>query len=132
MDTPFRFSQPVIIGLIIFSLGATFYVWNSFQATSYQCDPHAAESSLADYTSQGIHGTNHPPSLSNLLWIHVGPKWHSLPQSEKEALDKVVRCAATTIDDNGQPNWQAAYYDQESGKLVALTSKRYGFRLKTP
>lgn len=95
-----------------------------------QCDPQAAEATLATYADQGIRGTSHPPSLSNLLWVHVGPRWHALPLAEKQALDKVVRCAATMLDDRGQPTWQAAYYDDTTGAIVALTSREYGFRLK--
>ena len=79
---------------------------------------------------QGIRGTSRPPSLSNLLWVHVGPRWRALPLAEKQALDKVVRCAATMLDDQGRPAWQAAYYDNTTGKIVALTSREYGFRLK--
>ena len=96
-----------------------------------QCDPPAAEATLATYAEQGIHGTSHPPSLSNLLWVHVGPRWHALPLAEKKALDQVVRCAATTRDEQGHPTWQAAYYDNATGTIVALTSRQYGFRLKS-
>ncbi len=95
-----------------------------------QCDPQKAEASLATYADQGIHGTSRPPSLSNLLWVHIGPRWHALPLAEKHALDKVVHCAATTLDDRGHPTWQAAYYDNTTGNIVALTSRQYGFRLK--
>ena len=95
-----------------------------------QCEPQAAEATLATYADQGIRGTSRPPSLSNLLWVHVGPRWHALPLAEKHALDKVVRCAATTLDDQGQLTWQAAYYDTTTGAIVALTSREYGFRLK--
>ena len=95
-----------------------------------QCDPQAAEATLATYADQGIRSTSHPPSLSNLLWVHVGPRWHALPLAEKQALDKVVRCAATTLDDQGRSTWQAAYYDDTTGTIVALTSREYGFRLK--
>jgi len=97
---------------------------------SPQCDPQAAEAALATYADQGIQGTSHPPSLSNLLWVHVGPAWHALPLAEKKTLDHVVRCAATTLDDRGQPTWQAAYYDNTTRRIVALTSRQYGFRLK--
>lgn len=93
------------------------------------CNPQEAEAALATYADKGIHDTTHPPSMSNLLWVHVGPQWHALPLAEKRALDKVVRCAATTLDDEGQPTWQAAYYDNVTGKIVALTSRQYGFRL---
>ena len=95
-----------------------------------QCDPQAAEAALATHADQGIRGTSRPPSLSNLLWVHVGPRWHALPLAEKHALDKVVRCAATTLDAQGRPTWQAAYYDNTTGLIVALTSREYGFRLK--
>ena len=100
------------------------------QSGSPQCDPQAAEATLATYADQGIRGTSRPPSLSNLLWVHVGPRWHALQLAEKHALDKVVRCAATTLDDQGRPTWQAAYYDNTTGTIVALTSREYGFRLK--
>lgn len=95
-----------------------------------QCEPQAAEATLATYADQGIRGTSRPPSLSNLLWVHVGPRWHVLPPAEKRVLDTVVRCAATTLDDQGRPTWQAAYYDNTTGAIVALTSREYGFRLK--
>ena len=104
-------------------------LWVSLSG-SPACDPEAAEAQLANSVAKGIHGTDHPPSMSKLLWVHVGPRWHTLPLAEKKALDKVVRCAATTIDDKGQPTWQAAYYDKTTGTLVALTSRQYGFRLK--
>ncbi len=94
------------------------------------CNPQEAEATLATYADKGIHGTTHPPSMSNLLWVHIGPQWHALPLAEKKALDKVVRCAATILDDQGQPSWQAAYYDKTTGNMVALTSRQYGFRLK--
>ncbi|MDE0144926.1 MAG: hypothetical protein OXI53_00645 [Nitrospira sp.] len=95
-----------------------------------QCEPQAAEATLSTYADRGIRGTSHPPSLSNLLWVHVGSRWHALPLAEKQSLDKVVRCAATTLDDRGRPTWQAAYYDNATGAIVALTSREYGFRLK--
>ncbi len=101
-----------------------------YRTGSSQCDPQAAEATLATYTEKGIRGTSRPPSLSNLLWIHVGPRWHALPLAEKHTLDKVVRCAATTLDDQGRSAWQAAYYDNTTGTIVALTSREYGFRLK--
>lgn len=101
-----------------------------YRSGSSQCDPRAAEAALATFADQGIQGTSHPPSLSNLLWVHVGPRWHALPLAEKKTLDQVVRCAATTLDDRGQPTWQAAYYDNATGTIVALTSRQYGFRLK--
>lgn len=113
----------VAAGLV---LTAIMVYWSKFP----QCEPQAAEATLATYADQGIQGTSHPPSLSNLLWVHVGPRWHALPLAEKQALDKVVRCAATTLDDRGRPAWQAAYYDNATGTIVALTSREYGFRLK--
>ena len=101
-----------------------------FQSRAPVCDPQAAEAELGDSADKGIHGTNRPPSASNLLWVHVGPQWYALPQAEKESLDKLVRCAATIRDDQGQPTWQAAYYDATSGEIAALSSRQYGFRLK--
>lgn len=101
-----------------------------YRTGSPQCDPQAAEATLAASADQGIRGTSHPPSLSNLLWVHVGPRWHALPLAEKQALDRVVRCAATTLDAQKRPTWQAAYYDRTTGAIVALTSREYGFRLK--
>lgn len=101
-----------------------------YRIESPQCDPQAAEATLTTYADKGISGTSRPPSLSNLLWVHVGPRWHALPLAEKKALDTVVRCAATTLDDRGQLTWQAAYYDNTAGTIVALTSRQYGFRLK--
>jgi hypothetical protein len=62
--------------------------------------------------------------------VFVEKAWHKLPENEKRAIDRVVRCAAQTIDENGQPVWQAAYYDQATGKLAGLTSRKWGFRLK--
>lgn len=101
-----------------------------FQSRVPGCDPQAAEAALGDSADTGILGTNRPPSASNLLWVHVGPRWHALPRVEKEALDTLVRCAATTIDEQGEPTWQAAYYDATSGEIAALSSRQYGFRLK--
>ncbi len=118
--------------LVLTIVTSTFVIWWFFGNHQVACDPTAAEASLANYSDQGIQRTQHPPSLSNLLWITVGPEWHALSRKEKKAIDRIVRCAATTIDDLGQPTWQAAYYDGESGKLVALTSRKYGFRLETP
>lgn len=113
----------VAVGLVLLAIVV-------YQSGAPQCDPKAAEATLGTYTEQGIQGTSHPPSLSNLLWVHVGPRWHALPLDEKKALDRVVRCAATTLDDRKQPTWQAAYYDNTTGGIVALTSREYGFRLK--
>ena len=113
----------VVVGLVLTAIVV-------YQSGVPQCDPHAAEAELAAFADQGIQGTSRPPSLSNLLWVHVGPRWHALPLTEKHALDRVVRCAATTTDAQGRPVWQAAYYDTTTGTIVALTSREYGFRLK--
>lgn len=106
--------------------------WWYFGNHEVSCDPKAAELHLSTYRNHGIERVHHPPSLSNLLWITVGPEWHALAKKDKDEVDKIVRCAATTIDELGEPTWQAAYYDGGSGKLVALTSKKYGFRLEPP
>ena len=119
-----------ILPLSVVAVGFVLLAIVVYQPGSSQCDPQAAEATLTTYAGKGIRGTSRPPSLSNLLWVHVGPRWHALPLAEKKALDKVVRCAATTLDDRGQPAWQAAYYDDKTGKIVALTSRQYGFRLK--
>lgn len=119
-----------ILVIIIFIIAI--YIGKGYQAGYPQCDPRTAEESLKNLSSRGVHGTNHPPSLSNLLWIHVGPTWFTLTRPEKIAIDKIVRCAARTINDEGQPTWQAAYYDYKTGKLIALTSKEYGFRIQNP
>lgn len=127
----FRASKRVLpLSVVAVSLVLLAIVVYRFE--SPQCDPQAAEAVLGTYAEKGIHGTSRPPSLSNLLWIHIGPRWHALPLAEKKTLDQVVRCAATTLDDRGQPTWQAAYYDNTTGKIVALTSRQYGFRLKNP
>ena len=117
---------PISLALVGLLLAA---LW-VFQSRVPVCDPQAAEAELGNSADKGIHGTNRPPSASNLLWVHVGPRWHTLPQVEKKALDKLVRCAATTIDEQGHPTWQAAYYDAASGEIAALSSRQYGFRLK--
>ena len=114
-----------LLGVTLVLLAIVVY-WSG----SPQCDPQAAEAALGAYAEKGIHGTSRPPSLSNLLWVHVGPRWHALPLAEKHTLDRMVRCAATTLDDQGRPAWQAAYYDNTTGTIVALTSREYGFRLK--
>ncbi|MYC27708.1 MAG: hypothetical protein F4X63_06925 [Nitrospira sp. SB0662_bin_26] len=119
-----------ILPLILMTTGLVLAAIVVYRSGVPQCEPQAAEATLATYADQGIRGTSHPPSLSNLLWVHVGPRWHALPLAEKQALDKVVRCAATTLDDQGRPAWQAAYYDNTTGTIVALTSREYGFRLK--
>jgi len=129
-DTPKQQSQPLfaVLSLVIIGM-ASYWVWTT-QFAPIHCDPQAAQAKLKTLSDRGIRNTGHGSSLTNLLWIYVGPKWHALPLEEKQAIDKIVNCAATTIDDQGQPTWQAAYYDYKSGKMAALTSKRYGFRLK--
>ncbi len=117
------------VGLVAVSLLVA-ALWMA-RSGSPPCDPQDAEATLANSADRGVHGLNRPPSLSNLLWMHVGPRWHALPLADKQSLDNIVRCAARTIDDQGQPTWQAAYYDTQTGNMVALTSRRYGFRLKT-
>ncbi|MDD9819567.1 MAG: hypothetical protein OXR07_01655 [Nitrospira sp.] len=106
-------------------------VWMT-RSGSPPCNPQEAEATLARSADQGILGVNRPPSLSKLLWVHVGPRWHRLSLADKQSLDAIVRCAARTVDDQGQHVWQAAYYDQQTGDMVALTSRQYGFRLKQP
>ena len=133
MTVPSSSSTKLFPLLLVFTIVTGGFVgWWLFGNHQVICDPKSAEASLANYVAQGIQRAHHPPSLSNLLWITVGPEWHALSRQEKIVIDRIVRCAATTIDDLGQPTWQAAYYDGESGKLVALTSKQYGFRLETP
>ncbi len=119
-----------LLPLILVATGLVLAAIVIYQTGSSQCDPQAAETALATYAEKGIQGTSRPPSLSNLLWVHVGPRWHALPLSEKHTLDRVVRCAATMTDAQGRPAWQAAYYDTTTGTIVALTSREYGFRLK--
>ena len=119
-----------VLPLSLVAVGLVLAAIVVYQSGVPQCDPQTAEAELAAYADQGIQGTSHPPSLSNLLWVHVGPRWHALPLSEKHTLDRVVRCAATTTDAQGRPAWQAAYYDTTTGTIVALTSREYGFRLK--
>ncbi len=113
-------------------VGACVSVWWFFGPPSYTCNPQRAEANLLNYSAQGILQFERPPSMSNLLWVHVEPEWHALSREEKKAIDKIVQCAATIFDDLGQTTWQAAYYDRESGNLVALTSKKYGFRIQSP
>ena len=120
-----------ILPLSLVAVGLVLTAIVVYQTGSPQCDPQKAEAALATYAEKGIRGTSHPPSLSTLLWVHIGPRWHALPLDEKQALDRVVRCAATRLDDQGHPTWQAAYYDDTTGAIVALTSREYGFRLKT-
>jgi len=116
------------LGLIL--LASAVGWWWYFGNRGPTCHPTSAEALLSSFVDRGIQRIHHPPSLSNLLWVTVGPEWHALSKKDKDEIDKVVRCAATVIDDLGQPTWQAAYYDSQSGELVALTSKKYGFRLK--
>ena len=129
-DMSKQHSQPLyaVLSLLIISVVGD-AVWTT-QFAPITCDPEAAHAKLKTLTDKGIRNTGRGSSLTNLLWIYVGPKWHALPMEEKLSIDKVVSCAATTIDDQGQPTWQAAYYDYQSGKMAGLTSKRYGFRLK--
>ena len=122
-------SQRYFLALGLAILAGT--AWWYLAGRGIDCVPSAAETLLSTYRDRGIEQVHHPPSLSNLLWITVGPEWHELSKQDKDTIDKIVRCAATVIDDLGQPTWQAAYYDTQSGKLVALTSKQYGFRLKS-
>ncbi len=119
----------VVLSMLLIAASG-YWVWTT-QFAPHACDPQAAHGQLQTLREKGIRNTGHGSSLTNLLWIYVGPKWHALPLEEKHSIDKIVSCAAQTIDAQGQPTWQAAYYDHKSGKLVALTSKRYGFRLKT-
>ena len=125
-------SKGIVLGIAILLVGGVVYTFIASESAPEPCNPKAAEANLASLLNQGIRGVGRPPSLSNLLWVHVGPAWYALPKNERASLDRIVRCAATTIDDQGQPTWQAAYYDQETGILVALTSRQYGFRLKNP
>ncbi|NKB80503.1 MAG: hypothetical protein GKS05_01115 [Nitrospirales bacterium] len=114
------------LAIMILLTGGSYLYWQS----PTPCHPNEAEAQLIALTSQGIHSVYHPPSLSNLLWIHVGPQWHALSEDEKRSLDRLVRCAARRTDEQGKATWQAAYYDQDTGKMVALTSRKWGFRLK--
>ncbi len=119
----------VKIGIAVILIGGGIFGLHTWMHGS-PCDPQSSESQLTPLHHQGILGVQHPPSQSNLLWVFVGPAWHELPEDEKRAIDRVVRCAAQTIDETGQPTWQAAYYDQATGKLAGLTSRKWGFRLK--
>lgn len=122
--------QPLFAALTLLIIGiAGYWIWTT-QFAAITCDPQRAHAKLKTLADKGIRNTGHGSSLTNLLWIYVGPKWHALPLEEKLSIDKVASCAATTIGDQGQPTWQAAYYDYQSGKMAGLTSKRYGFRLK--
>jgi len=130
-DDPKLHSKPLFAALsLLIIVVAGYIVWTT-QLAPITCDPEVAQTKLKTLADKGIRNTGHGSSLTNLLWIYVGPKWHALPLKEKQFIDKIVSCAATTIDDQGQPTWQAAYYNYQSGKMAALTSKRYGFRLKT-
>lgn len=131
MDNPSPSSSKPLFAVIslLVICAAGYWVWTT-QLASTVCNPEAAQAQLKTLKHKGIRNTGHGSSLTNLLWIYVDPKWHALPIDEKQSIDKIVSCAATTIDDQGQPTWQAAYYDYQSGKMAALTSKRYGFRLK--
>lgn len=111
-----------LLGFLVYMVGP----WNH----EWTCDPKAAKARLLTHTDQGILDVQHPPSQSNLLWVQVGPAWHALSEDEKRSLDRLVRCAAQTIDEHGQPTWQAAYYDQDTKRLAALSSRKWGFRLK--
>ena len=123
---------PLILVFSLLLIGvAGYWVWTMPFAPS-PCDPQTAYATLQTLSDKGIRKTGHGSSLTNLLWIYVGSMWHALPLKEKQSIDKIVSCAATTLDHQGQPMWQAAYYDETSGKLTALTSTRYGFRLKVP
>ena len=123
-------TNPLYLVLSLLLIGALGYgVWTT-QFGSTPCNPGAAQEKLKTFQDQGIRNTGHGSSLTNLLWIYVDARWYSLPMDEKLAIDKVASCAATRLDEQGHPTWQAAYYDHESGKLVALTSQRYGFRQK--
>lgn len=116
-------------GLATFLLAGLGWGLYSFLSPAV-CDPKTAETQLAAMTEKGIQRVSHPPSQSNLLWVHVTPTWKALSEDDKRSLDRLVRCAARTIDEQGHPTWQAAYYDAESGTLVALSSRKWGFRLK--
>ncbi len=131
-DTPTQQPKPLFAVLSLLIIGVVgYWVW-TIQLAPIPCDPQAAHAKLKTLAEKGIRNTGRGSSLTNLLWIYVGPKWHALSLKEKQSIDKIVNCAATTIDDQGRPTWQAAYYDYKSGKMAALTSQRYGFRLKTP
>ena len=123
-------TKPWYLSLSLLLIGVIGYgIWEiKFSAKS--CDPQTAHAQLKTFSEKGIRNTGHGSSLTNLLWIYVDQKWYALPLEEKLSIDKMVACAATRMNDQRQPTWQAAYYDHKSGKIAALTSKRYGFRLK--
>lgn len=120
------------LGVAILVVGWAAYTFIIPELSTKPCTPKAAEATLVNLLKQGIRGVHHPPSLSNLLWVRVGPQWYNLSKKEKAFIDNLVRCAATTIDSQGQPTWRAAYYDYETGQLVAITSRQHGFRLENP
>lgn len=123
-------SKPLFLGLtILLIVGFGYWAWST-KFAPVTCDPKTSLAKLHALKDKGIRNTGQGSSLTNLLWIYVGPKWHAISMEEKRSIDKIVRCAAQTIDDQGKPNWQAAYYNFDSGKMAALTSLRYGFRLK--
>ena len=123
-------TKPSYISLGLLLIGVLVYgIWKN-QFSAKPCKPQAAHAQLKTFSEKGIRNTGHGSSLTNLLWIYVDQKWHALPMKEKLSLDKIVACAATRFNDQKQPTWQAAYYDHKSGTMVALTSRRYGFRLK--
>lgn len=94
------------------------------------CEGREHESLLEAIKQKGVQRIQPSPSLSNTLWVFVGPTWRELPLRDKEALDEKVRCLALSTNEEGEPTWRAAYYDDTSGNLVALSSRQYGFRLK--
>ena len=123
-------TKPLHLLLILLLIGTLGYgVWK-IQFATKPCDPQAAHAQLKTLSGKGIRNTGHGSSLTNLLWIYVDQKWYALSKKEKLSMDRIVACAAMRIDDQGQPTWQAAYYDHKSGKIAALTSRRYGFRIK--
>ena len=123
-------TKPLHLLLILLLIGTLGYgVWK-IQFAAKPCDPQAAHAQLKTFSEKGIRNTGHGSSLTNLLWIYVDQKWYALSKKEKLSMDRIVACAAMRIDDQGQPTWQAAYYDHKSGKIAALTSRRYGFRIK--
>ena len=123
-------TKPRYLSISLLLIGVLGYgVWE-IKFSAKPCDPQAAHAQLKTFSEKGIRNTGHGSSLTNLLWIYVDEKWHALPIEEKLSIDKVVSCAAMKTNDQGQLTWQAAYYDHKSGKIAALTSKRYGFRLK--
>lgn len=94
------------------------------------CEGLEHEPLLEAIKRKGVQRVQPSPSLSNTLWVFVGPTWQELPLADKKALDEKVRCLALSINEEGEPTWRSAYYDDTSGNLVALSSRQYGFRLK--